>query len=144
MLRPSSELRLGGSRRLGIAVAAAAAVAFFAAGLAAGQWVGARQTATTLAELFPREAERAAAVVQQTGSAHAAALASLADAVRSTQTGEERQEAQEVAEATLRAAALEVVRLSPNDPLAARILQGLDRTRTDGVGPEASRSVVWF
>jgi hypothetical protein len=127
-----------------MAVAAvAASVAMFATGLALGQWMGARQTVDAFAAVYPDGIERAAALVQTTGSAHTAALSGLIEATEQADP-EKLEEAQEVARAALWSAASEVVRLAPDDPLAVRILQEFERARAgQGTGEEA-RSFVWF
>lgn len=124
--------------------AAAAGLALFLGGYTVGQSQGARQTAEALAGLYPDRAERAAARVQSTGSAHAQALDALVQAMV-TANEEEREQAGEVAKATLWAAAAEVVRLAPDDQLAVRILQEFERERAAAAGREGEpRSVIWF
>lgn len=127
---------------LGLA-AAAAGVAMFASGIALGQWIGARQTAGALAAVYPDQAERAAALVQSTGSDYRAALSGLVDATEAADP-EEKRRAREVALAAFWAAASEVVRLAPDDPLAAQILQEFERAREGQRAGEGMRSVVWF
>lgn len=127
-----------------LVAAAAAGVALFLAGVAVGQSVGARQTAEALAALYPDRADRAAARVQSAGTAHAQALDALVRAAANADT-REREQAREVAQATLWAAAAEVVRLAPDDPLAVRILQEFERARAEGTDREdGARSVIWF
>lgn len=127
------------------ALAIAASLALFAGGLALGQWMGARQAADVLASMYPERAERAAALVQTTGSAYAAALSRLVEATQ-TADPEEVKQAREVALGALWAAASEVVRLAPDDPVAAQILREFERVRGGrGAGDaEGARSVVWF
>ena len=125
------------------ATAVAASLALFASGVAVGQGMGARQTASALAAIYPDEAARAAATVQSTGTAHRTALAALVEATRSAQP-EEMERAREVALASFWASAAEIVRLAPDDPLAARILQELERAQHAGAGAEATRNVVWY
>ena len=127
-----------------MAVAAvAASVAFFASGLAVGQWMGARQTVDALASVYPDRTERAAALVQTTGSAHTAALSGLIEA-----TGQADPEtvtrAREVARAALWSAASEVVRLAPDDPLAVRSLQEFERARAGQTTGDEAKNFVWF
>lgn len=121
----------------------AAALALFATGVVVGQGMGARQTADALAAIYPREAERAAAHVQRTGSQHAAALAALVKAAGSAEP-EDATRAREVALATLWAAASEVIRLAPEDPVAASILQELERQQRRSSETDDASSVVWF
>lgn len=133
------------SSRPWIAVAGVAAgVALFAVGLAVGQSMGARQTAEALAAVYPDATDRAAARVQSTGSEHVQALYALVEAMAAAAPAE-REQAREVARATLWAAASEVVRLAPDDPLAERILEEIERARLGTAGGrEAAHSVIWF
>jgi ABC-type sugar transport system substrate-binding protein len=92
--------------------------------------------------------EHAAQLVQQTGSAYLQALSGLSQA-SNTATGAQGQQGREVAQAMLRAAADEVVRMSPNDPVATGILAAFDRAgvqRRAAAGPDTAskQSVVWF
>ena len=137
----SSPLRL--SSPWMAATAVAASIALFAGGVALGQWIGARQTVNAVVALYPDGPERAAARVQQTGSAHTAALAALVAAADSAGAGDVLQ-AREVAVAALWAAAAEVIRLAPDDPLAARILQAFERQAETRSSAEGERNVVWF
>ena len=144
LIRPGTK-RVGLRRPWMAAAAAAAAVALFASGLAAGQWIGSRQTADALAAVYPDPADRAAALVQTTGSAYTAALGRLVEATAAADT-QEVQRAREVALAALWAAASEVVRLAPEDPLAVQILQEFERARGESSASDSagSRNVVWF
>lgn len=117
------------------AVAIAAGVALFAGGLSFGQWLGARQTADAFQTAFEGTQDRLAVQVQRTGTDYVAALSALADA-QGTSAADSGQ-AFEVALTALWAAANEIVRLAPDDPLAARILQGLE-ARTQLVHGAAS------
>jgi hypothetical protein len=127
-----------------VAAGIAAAVALFVSGLAVGQGVGARQTANALASLYPNETARAAARVQSTGSAHQLALADLVEVADEGQP-EDAALAREVALAALWSAAAEIVRLAPDDPMAARILHEFEREGSEQRGAEgSSRNVVWF
>ena len=127
-----------------VGASAAAGLALFLGGVALGQSLGARQTAEALAAVYPDRTERAAAWAQSTGTAHAQALDALVHAVANAAEPDPEQ-AREVARATLWAAAAEVVRLAPDDPLAVRILQEFERARSAGAAPEdAARTVIWF
>jgi major membrane immunogen (membrane-anchored lipoprotein) len=101
-------------------------------------------------EMRKQDAAQAAAMVQQTGSAYVSALAALADAVRDPKAahGTEVASAREVATNSLHAAASELVRLAPEEPLAAQILRGLDQAaRGDSVagrGATEQRKVAWY
>lgn len=132
-----------------IAGAAAAAVALFMVGLETGRVLADRQTARVVETVQARSPQQAAVAVQQTGSAYVSALsrfASLADSAAPAQTRQGR----EVAVQMLRAAAGELVRMSPDDPLAADILAALDRARTQAKpkpaqgDTTAKERVVWF
>jgi hypothetical protein len=104
------------------AAAIAAGIALFAGGLSVGQMLGARQTVDAFHTVFEDSDVLLAAQVQRAGSDYVAALAALSgtDGVASADSSQ----ALEVALTALWAAANEIVRLAPDDPLAARILQG--------------------
>jgi len=144
LIRPGST-RVALARPWAAVAAVAAGVALFASGLAAGQWIGSRQTADALSAVYPDPADRAAALVQTTGSAYTAALGRLVEATAVADTLEV-QRAREVALAALWAAASEVVRLAPEDPLTVGILQEFERARGEGSPSDsaAERNVVWF
>ncbi len=136
---------LAGARLPWLAAGIAAALALFVSGLAVGQAMGVRQTADALAGVYTRPTDLAAARVQSTGSAHREALADLVAATGSADPREVRQ-AREVALAAFWAAANEIVRLAPDDPVALRILQEAERS-TSGPGAGAAddtTNVVWF
>lgn len=133
--------------RTWVAGAAAASIALFASGLALGQWLGSRQ-AVALAEAHETtDYAEAAARIEQAGTAYVRALSELVE------QGGERNSAQalfarETAISMLHDAANEVVRLAPNDPVAAKILQGFDQAEsTDRAREQArqpARRVLWF
>jgi hypothetical protein len=123
------------------AAAVAASVALFVSGMLVGERMGAQQTVDTLAAIYPDATQRAAAMVQATGSEHAAALERLVAAASSDP--DQRDMAREVALAAFWAAAEEIVRLAPDDPMAARILQEFGRGEP-GEGEDETRNVVWF
>jgi hypothetical protein len=106
------------------AVAIAAGIALFAGGLSVGQVLGARQTVDAFQTVFEDSDVLLAARVQRAGSDYVAALAALSGtgggAVADTS------QALEVALTALWAAANEIVRLAPDDPVTARILQGFE------------------
>jgi hypothetical protein len=114
--------------------AAAAGVALFVGGLSLGQAMGVRQTADAFHTAFENGDTRLASQVQRTGSDYVAALSALADTDGATST--DSSQALEVALTALWAAANQIVRLAPDDPLTARILQGFEaRAReADGYG----------
>jgi hypothetical protein len=137
--------RHAGWGRLRIAAAAAAAVAMFASGLAVGQWLGARHTANAMLALQRQDAANAAAAVQRTGSAYLSALGALAQASTSADPHEVAL-ARQAAQSVLHQAANEMVRMAPDDPMSAQILQGFERARTQSAStrPEGKQRVVWF
>jgi hypothetical protein len=106
------------------AAAIAAGIALFAGGLSIGQTLGARQTADAFQTVFEEGDGRLASQVQRAGSDYVEALAALteSDGRMAADSGQ----AVEVALMALWAAANEIVRLAPDDPLAARILQGFE------------------
>jgi hypothetical protein len=106
------------------AAAIAAGIALFAGGLSVGQMLGARQTADAFQTVFEEGDALLASQVQRAGSDYVAALAALAESEEgaAADTGQ----ALEVALTALWAAANEIVRLVPDDPLTARILQGFE------------------
>ena len=103
------------------AAAIAAGIALFAGGMSIGQVMGSRQTAEAFQTVFVEGDVRLASQVQRTGSEYVAALEALTAA---DGTVADSGQAVEVALTALWAAANEIVRLAPDDPLAARILQG--------------------
>ncbi|HEX5724882.1 MAG TPA: hypothetical protein VFX98_05420, partial [Longimicrobiaceae bacterium] len=107
------------------AAGAAAAVALFAVGVGVGQWLGARGTARVVAAVQAENSRQAALLVQETGSAYVSALSQLAQVRDTAQAAQGR----EVAVQLLRAAAGELVRIAPDDPVASGILAGFDRAR---------------
>jgi hypothetical protein len=123
--------------------AAAAAVAVFVGGFALGGWLESRHATDVIARMHEQQtAATAAAEVQRTGSEYVRAVATLA-ALADTSRGESVQQGREVAINALRAAASELVRLAPEDPLAVKILQGLDRGQpTDTT--TTPRRTLWF
>jgi len=103
------------------AAAIAAGIALFAGGMSIGQVMGSRQTAEAFQTVFEDGDVRLASQVQRTGSEYVAALEALTAA---DGAAADSGQAVEVALTALWAAANEIVRLAPDDPLAARILQG--------------------
>lgn len=124
--------------------AIAAGIALFLGGLATGQYLGTRSMTTVMEQHDQRQA---ALLVQQTGSAYVQALANLSQASNTT-AGAQGQQGREVAQAMLRAAADEVVRMSPNDPVATGILAAFDRAgvRKAAAAPDTASKerLVWF
>ncbi|HSR54302.1 MAG TPA: hypothetical protein VLV83_26040 [Acidobacteriota bacterium] len=129
----------------------AALAAVFLLGFSLGQRAGADSAASMMAEVRQtRDLEQAIANVQRTGSAYVTALSALGhlSAAQSTDPAERRQ-SQEVALSALYAAAQELVRLDSDDPVAARLLQGLEAERLRQVSAQDSqqepkpRKIFW-
>ena len=129
-----------------ISGAMAAGIALFLGGLATGQYLGGRQADRMLTQIQQRDAQQAALMVQQTGSAYLQALSRFSQ-VADTSRGGQSAQGREVASRMLRAAANEVVKLNPNDPVASGILAAFDRAAPpQGAAPRdsaARQSVVW-
>lgn len=106
------------------AAAIAAGIALFAGGLSVGQMLGARQTADAFQTVFEDGDVLLASQVQRAGSDYVAALAALSGADGGAIA--DTSQALEVALTALWAAANEIVRLAPDDPVTARILQGFE------------------
>jgi hypothetical protein len=126
--------------------AIAAGLALFMGGLATGQYLAGRNTSELVRTVQQQDAQQAAQMVQQTGSAYVQALARLSQVSDTTRAGQTQ--GREVASQLLRAAANEVVRLNPNDPVASGILAAFDRDNTRQARAQrdtaASQRVVWF
>jgi hypothetical protein len=134
--------------RLGWASAAAALLAaVFLAGVAVGERWAVRSTAEALAAFHGDQLARTSARVQQTGSAYVSALAALGRMAADADP-QELSQGREAALAALYAAATQLVRLDPDDPVATRLLQGLEEIRTADSGTmedrNVKRQVVWF
>jgi hypothetical protein len=132
-----------------VAGSIAASIALFATGVVVGQWIGTRNTVNAVVDIAQNTTTAAAAAqVQQTGTAYVQALEALVSSANKTQGQPQNTQAREVALTALHAAANEVVRLAPNDPVAAKILQGIEQARQQQAQPgnrgDASRKIVWF
>lgn len=144
MIQPAAGGRLRRIPVLWLGGAVAAGIALFAAGVATGQWMGTRAAAELVQAERAQNANQAALAVQQTGSAYVQALsrfADLSDSAAAPQTAQGR----EVAVRMLRAAADELIRIAPDDPVAAAVLaefQRADSARAAGAGEK--QRVVWF
>lgn len=128
--------------------AASLAVAIFFGGVALGERWALRGTAEALAAFHEDNLMQASARVQQTGSAYVAALSALGQLAADSDPQKVSQ-GREAALAALYAAASQLVRLDPDDPVATRILQGFDDLRearsTDDPGSQNDqRQVMWF
>lgn len=120
--------------------AAAAGVALFAGGLSVGQALGARQTVDAFHTVFEDGDARLASELQRAGSDYVAALAALAES--EDRAAADSGQALEVALTALWAAANEIVRLAPDDPLAARILQGFQARIEEPYDPRAGGQLL--
>jgi hypothetical protein len=120
----------------------AASIALFAMGVAVGQWLGTRHTAAVVSAVQQNDAQQAAAQVQRAGSEYVSALQAMAKFTDPTNP-QVAPQGREVALTALYAAANEMVRLAPNDPVAAEILRGFQRARQQqNANPQ--RRIVWF
>jgi hypothetical protein len=129
-----------------LAAAAAAGIALFACGLALGQWLGSRHTAETMLAVQRQDAANAASAIERTGSAYLSALGALAQASASSDSREVAR-AREAAQNVLHEAANEMVRLAPDDPVSAGILQGMDKAKVQAAPATADGKPslkVWF
>lgn len=135
-----SHRRGAGARRVWIPVAAAAALAIFASGMAAGMFLGQRSTMSAIR--FGASATEAAARMERVGDRYIQALTalsrsdSLAPAVRDS--------VRTVALRVLGEAAQEMALIAPDDPLAAAVLRGLSQRDRQQNPEAATRSVVWY
>jgi hypothetical protein len=123
----------------------AASIALFAMGVVVGQWLGTRATTKAVIAIQQNDALRTAAQVQSAGSAYVTALQALSQLSDSTRT-EVSPQGREVALTALHAAANEVIRLVPNDPIAAEIMRGFQRVKQQQTAQqsEPKRQIVWF
>ena len=126
----------------------AASIALFATGVVVGQWMGTRTTINTVAEIASSATPASAAAhVQETGTAYVQALEALVTSANQSQGQQPSAQAREVALTALHAAANEVIRLAPNDPVATKILQGIEQARRQSQPldeQDAGRKIVWF
>lgn len=127
-----------------VAAAVAASLALFMSGLAAGQWLGTRSVAATMAEANHRTAMQAAAAVQRAGSAYVTALGALVRLADSSDAASVDQ-GREAALAALYAAVNELAVLAPADPVSVAVRELLQaRSDSSGAGRSTIRNVVWF
>jgi hypothetical protein len=131
-------------RRWLATAAAAAAVAFFACGMAVGQWIGGQSTASVVTAVLEQDAASRALAVQTAGSEYVRAVARLSELMdegdpRSLDPG------REAGRIALHAAALELARLSPDDPAIQMVLAVLERSMAAGPGESGQvRQTIWF
>lgn len=122
--------------------AVAAGIALFASGIAVGQWMGTRATAQVVQAVQAQNERQAALLVQQTGSAYVQALGQLATM---SDSGKATPQGREVATRMLRAAADELVRIAPDDPIAGAVLAGFQRADSAQAARAGEKQrVVWF
>jgi hypothetical protein len=123
--------------------AVAAGIALFASGIALGQWMGTRTTAQVVQAVQAQNERQAALLVQQTGSAYVDALSQMAAMSDSGKAAPV--EGREVATKILRAAADELVRIAPDDPIAGAVMAGFQRADSArAAGSGQKQRVVWF
>ena len=111
-----------------------------------GAWLESRHTTQVVLDMHQRDTADAAAMVQRTGSAYVSALSTLA-AFAEKARPQELAPAREAAVNALHAAANQMVRLVPEEPVAVNILQGMARAaHGDSLETAAAepRRVVWF
>jgi hypothetical protein len=136
--------RARASRRLGAWLSAAAAgVALFAGGLAVGEYHGARRITAALEADNQPDVRHAAALVQRTGTEYVTAVAKLAEVTASGKDANDAAQGREVAVSALRAAAVELQQVAPDDPLTLRILDVV-RTASPNGSTTAGRRVIWY
>jgi hypothetical protein len=131
---------------LGWFAAAAACFVLFAGGFVLGAWIESRHTTQVVLDMHQKDAAEAAAMVQRTGSAYVAALSTLASFAEKSHP-QELEPAREAAVSAFHAAANQVVRLVPEEPVAVNILQGMARAaRGDSLQTAYAepRRTVWF
>jgi hypothetical protein len=128
-----------------VMTALAASIAFFASGLAVGQWLATRTVAYSIVSANQASAMQVAATVQRSGSAYVAALTALAQLSDSV-NAESVAQGREAALAALHAAVGELVLLAPDDPLSVTIRELLDQRASaqSGADQPEIRNVVWF
>jgi hypothetical protein len=122
--------------------AAAAGVALFAGGLAVGEYHGARRITAALEAENQPDVRHAAALVQRTGTEYVTAVAKLAEVAASGKDAGEASQGREVAVSALRAAAVELQQVAPDDPLMLRILDVVKPPSLDTSA--TSRRVIWY
>jgi hypothetical protein len=139
--RPQALPRLG--RGAWWPLAAAAALAVFAACFAAGQFTGARSTAGAMIAAREADAAATAALVQQAGTAYVQALAQLADRTERDEGGPDLHQGEEAAAAAFTAAAAEWARLDPQNETAHQVLSLLTAHR-EPPASQATSQTIWF
>jgi hypothetical protein len=125
--------------------AAAAAVALFASGMVVGQRSATRTVAGAMAARLSGDPAAQAAQVQEAGSDYVRAVAHLADLAAKGDPGAVAP-GREAARVALHAAALELARLSPDDPTLRLVLAVLEDRLRSAVPDSANgaRTTIWF
>jgi hypothetical protein len=124
--------------------AAAGALAIFSSGLAVGQWLAGQSTADVVTAVLEQDPVSRALAVQAAGSEYVRAVARLSDLMGS---GDPRalDPGREAGAIALHAAALELARLSPDDPTIQMVLAVLEERMGAGAGQEGVvRQTIWF
>jgi len=147
-LRERGVLRSGRALpRSWYAAGVAASIALFACGVSFGQWMEGRHATAALAAQQQQSLEEMAQLVERTGSEYVSALSRIAES-NLTSGSPETAQARQAALQILHQAANEMVRMAPNDPVATRILQGLDHAALQQQpSPEARerrRQIIWY
>jgi hypothetical protein len=130
-------------------------LAIFGAGLFVGQWMGTRNTERIFLSVREQDSARLAQRVQESGSAYVATLAALEklrasagqrkEALNfSSQAVSEIQQGQEAALAALHGAAIELARITPEDPRIALMLKILEDRRFRPAQVRNSKQALWF
>lgn len=131
-----------------MAAAVAAGIALFASGVVVGQWNAGRGMADALSLALDRGADpaQAATEVQEAGSEYVRAVARLADLANGGRDGGEVASGTEAARVALHAAALELARVSPDDPTLKLVLAVLEERASAGRDSTAApaRKTIWF
>jgi hypothetical protein len=147
-LRERGVLRAAAGRRhmpSWLPASAAAAAVFFAVGLGLGQWLGSQSVTRAIVAASEQSALQQALVVQQTGTAYVNALSTLSRLAGSGDVDAVTQ-GREVALTALYAAAAELARMAPADPLPTAIKRAFDIAREppDSESRTDVRNEVWF
>ena len=131
--------------RAWIAAAVAAGLALFASGVAVGQWNAGRGMAYAVSAAVDRTADpaQAATEVQEAGSEYVRAVAHLAE-LAGPDAGGDVASGTEAARVALHAAALELARLSPDDPTLRLVLAVLEERAGTAADSVAPRKTIWF
>ena len=139
--------RVRSMRRPWLAAAAAAGVALFASGVAVGEWSAGHGVVGAVSAALDRVGDptEAATEVQEAGSEYVRAVARLSDLTGPGTDGEVVSGA-EAARVALHAAALELARVSSDDPTLKLVLAVLEeRAGVDADSTAtAGRKTIWF